>query len=370
MPDATREADPLPKRAQHDASLARRARTPTRRDLRLAGFVGLTILAGYASWLLVRPFLSVIVWASVLALIAKPVHRRLEQKLRSSGLAAGIVVAAVTVALVAPAIFVATTIGGQAMQGAKALRSEYEQGRWRAIAERHPMIGRTVTTLAEQARSATAAMREAFSTRAPRILTWWARAGMELLVTLFALFFLLRDTPQALAFLYGLLPLSEAEADGLVRRVADVVWATTYGTIVVAAVQGTLGGLMFWWLGLPAPLVWGVVMGLLAIVPVLGAFVVWVPAAVFLALEGDWPKALILAAWGGIVIALIDNLLYPVLVGNRLRLHTLPVLIAILGGLLTFGAAGLVIGPAVLTATVEVIAIWRRNTRPRSPAPP
>lgn len=125
---------------------------------------------------------------------------------------------------------------------------------------------------------------------------------------------------------------------------------------------------MFWWLGLPAPLLWGVVMGLLAVVPVLGAFVVWVPAAVFLALEGNWLKALILVAWGGIVIALIDNLLYPALVGNRLRLHTLPVLIVILGGLSLFGAAGLVIGPAVLTATVEVIRIWRRNTRARSPA--
>jgi predicted PurR-regulated permease PerM len=367
LPDATREADQLGKRAPGAESLAR---APTRRELRLAGFVGLTILLGYATWLLVRPFLSVLVWASVLALLVKPLQRRLAQRLRRPGLAAGIAVAAVTVALVAPAILVTATIGRQAVQGAKVLRAEYEQGRWRAVAERHPTIGRAVTTLAAQVRSATTAMREAFSTRAPRILTGWARGAMELLVTLFALFFLLRDAPQALALVHGLLPLSETEADSLVQRVADVVWATTYGTIVVAAVQGTLGGLMFWWLGLPAPFLWGVVMGLLAVVPVLGAFVVWVPAAVFLALEGSWLKALILVAWGGIVIALIDNLLYPALVGKRLRLHTLPVLIVILGGLSLFGAAGLVIGPAVLTATVEVIRIWRRKTRARSPAAP
>ena len=99
----------------------------------------------------------------------------------------------------------------------------------------------------------------------------------------------------------------------LFGRTVDTVQATLYGTIAVAAIQGVLGGLIFWWLGLPTPLLWGLVMGLLALVPVLGAFVVWVPAAIFLALDGSWGKALILSTWGGIVIACVDNLLYPIL---------------------------------------------------------
>jgi predicted PurR-regulated permease PerM len=119
---------------------------------------------------------------------------------------------------------------------------------------------------------------------------------------------------------------------------------------------------MFWWLGLPAPLLWGAIMALLAIVPVLGAFVVWVPAALYLALSGNWGKALILTAWGGIVIALIDNLLYPVLVGKRLRLHTLPVFIAIVGGIVLFGGAGLILGPVTLALTVALVEVWRRRT--------
>jgi predicted PurR-regulated permease PerM len=119
---------------------------------------------------------------------------------------------------------------------------------------------------------------------------------------------------------------------------------------------------MFWWLGLPTPLVWGMVMALLAVVPILGAFVVWIPAAVFLALEGHWAKALILTGWGGIVIALIDNLLYPVLVGERLRLHTLLVFIAILGGLTLFGASGLILGPVVLAVTLALVDVWRWRT--------
>jgi predicted PurR-regulated permease PerM len=119
---------------------------------------------------------------------------------------------------------------------------------------------------------------------------------------------------------------------------------------------------MFWWLGLPVPLVWGVVMGLLAVVPVLGAFVVWVPAALFLALTGSWGKAVILTVWGGVVISIIDNLLYPMLVGQRLKLHTVLAFVSVVGGLIVFGAAGLILGPVAVTATAVLLKIWRSRT--------
>lgn len=108
---------------------------------------------------------------------------------------------------------------------------------------------------------------------------------------------------------------------------------------------------MFWWLGLPTPVFWGFVMGVLAIFPFLGAFVVWVPAAAILVLQGEWGSAAILALWGGVIIATVDNLLYPILVGNRLRLHTLATFIGMVGGIILFGATGIVLGPAVITVT-------------------
>lgn len=159
-----------------------------------------------------------------------------------------------------------------------------------------------------------------------------------------------------------MVPLSEPETYEVFRRINDTIHATVYGTLVVAAVQGFLGGLMFWILGLPASLLWGTLMTLLAIVPILGAFVVWVPAAIFLGLEGSWGKVLILTAWGLGVVSLIDNLLYPILVGQRLRLHTLPVFIAIVGGLALFGSSGLILGPVILAITVALVEIWRRRT--------
>lgn len=186
---------------------------------------------------------------------------------------------------------------------------------------------------------------------------------INLLLTFYLLFYFLRDRQRAWRALADFSPLSRAETNLVARRFMDAVQATIFGTLGVAAVQGTLSGLMFWWLGLPLPLFWGVVIGLLAIVPVLGAFVVWVPAAVFLAFEGHWIKALILAAWGGIIVGGVDNLLYPILVGNRLKLHTVPALIGLIGGIILFGAPGLVLGPAVIVVTLVLVEILKKHFR-------
>lgn len=143
--------------------------------------------------------------------------------------------------------------------------------------------------------------------------------------------------------------------------VADTVHATLYGTLAVAMVQGTLGGLMFWWLGLPAPLLWGMVMALLAVIPVLGAFIIWIPAALFLLLTGKVGQALILTSWGAIVVGGIDNLLYPILVGSRLKIHTVFAFISLVGGVMVFGPSGLVLGPLIFAVTRQLLQVWRRH---------
>jgi predicted PurR-regulated permease PerM len=132
----------------------------------------------------------------------------------------------------------------------------------------------------------------------------------------------------------------------------------------VAAIQGFMGGLMFWILGLPSALFWGVVMGLIAIVHVLCTFLVWAPAAAFLALNGAWWKAAILVGWGAIAIGLIDNLLYPTMVGSQLRLHPVLVFFSVLGGIGFYGPAGVILGPLTLVVTIALVEIWRRRTAP------
>jgi predicted PurR-regulated permease PerM len=173
---------------------------------------------------------------------------------------------------------------------------------------------------------------------------------------------ILRDRHLALRSLRSLLPLTHSEADEVFTRVDDTITATVFGSLVVAFAQGCMGGLIFWWLGLPSPLLWGAVMGVLAVIPVLGTFVIWMPTAMALALQGEWTKAAILATWGALAIGLIDNLLYPFIVGKRMRFHTLLVFIAVVGGIALFGASGIVLGPVVLAVADALLDIWRRRT--------
>jgi len=200
------------------------------------------------------------------------------------------------------------------------------------------------------------------STTAGSVVKVSAYQLIGIFITFYFLFFILRDRKAAFLALRSLSPLSDAEMDRLIMSVGDTIYSTIYGTLVVAIVQGMLGGLMFWWLGLPAPLLWGVVMALLAVIPMFGAFIIWIPAALFLALDGHWGKAIILVLWGTLVVGTIDNLLYPMLVGNRINLHTGLAFIAVLGGLTLFGTAGLILGPVSLTITVGMLEIWRNRT--------
>lgn len=255
--------------------------------------------------------------------------------------------------MVLPGLLVAGRLVDEAARGMIAIKAAIDSGQSQQMMEAHPRIAPFAGWIERQLDlPALIGGAAAWLTNASASLV---RGSIEhafaFLLTFYFLFSFLRDRRTAFATLLNLSPLSESEMRDLAVRTADAIHATFYGTIVCAAVQGTLGGLMFWWLGLPAPLLWGIIMGLLAIVPVFGAFVIWIPAAVFLALDGHWGKALLLTAWGSIVVGGIDNVLYPMLVGNRLRLHTVPAFVSVVGGLVVFGASGVILGPLAVTIT-------------------
>lgn len=335
-------------------------------DRRLVGIA--VILAAAAagvglSLFLAWPFLSALTWAVVLAVVLMPVQRWLEMRLRSRSLAAlaSVVTAALLVCL--PLAMIAQQLMGEAAQGARYLEGIIRQWNEGHLAAAYP---KTAAVLGQVFGSLDPA--DAFGSLSERLTAWSAglvRGSVGQLVTLvitfYFLFYLLRDRAQAQAAFDSLSPFDPPENLAVRVRFTDTVHATVVGTVLVAAVQGTLGGLMFWWLGLPAPAFWGLVMGVLAIVPVLGAFVVWVPAALYLALEGRWLDAALLVGWGGIIIAGIDNLLYPALVGRKLQLHTVVAFIGAVGGVLWLGPSGLVLGPALISVTLLVLGIARKR---------
>jgi predicted PurR-regulated permease PerM len=335
----------------------------TRERLLTLALAGVTVVALYLCYRIALPFIPALTWALALAIVARPVHRWIAERVANADLAAGLAVAFVAVAILAPTWFV----GRHLLQEARATADRFQQaadGDPVALAERAPWLAEQLDWLGQyvDVRGGFQQVVGWVAARAAELVTGSAWAAVELLIVLYILYFLFRDRATILRGLRSMVPLSAAETDEVFARVDDTIYATVYGTVVVALLQGALGGLMFWWLGLPAPVLWGVVMALLAVIPFLGAFVVWVPAAVMLVADGLWGKALVLAGWGTVAVGLIDNLVYPLLVGQRLRLHTVPVFIAFVGGLALFGAAGIILGPAVFAVTLALLDIWRRRT--------
>lgn len=332
--------------------------SPTSRERLSLGVLIALAVAGVALLvLIVAPFVSGLVWAFAFAVVAEPVHRRIVRVLKRRDLAAGIGVLAVTLVLVLPTSFVAWQIGHEARRSIGLVQEQIESGAWRGFMQRDPRLARAYDFIAS--RVDVGEQLDAMATGVPSTVAF---GSVQLLIALFTLFFFFRDRPEIIRFIRSLMPLSDRETDYFFERIQGMTHATIYGTVVVALVQGALGGLMFMLLGIPGAFLWGVVMAVLSVVPNLGSFIVWIPAALVLALQGAWIKAAILAGWGVFVVGTIDNVLYPMLVGHEMRLHTLPVFLSILGGLLVFGAAGLVLGPVILAATVAILEILRRRT--------
>jgi len=323
--------------------------------------MAITVIVVYFCYRLAAPFLPVITWALALAVLFAPFHRWLGLKVKHPNLAATISVLLAAVIVVVPAIFVAQQVIGEAAGGAETIKTMVESGTWRRTLDGHPLLA-PVGHWIEQQFNLPGMVKAAAAWLTNTTTSFLKGSVLQLIgvvLTFYMLFYFLRDRSTILKSLRSLSPLSETDMTRLFGGVTNTIHATFYGTLVVAVVQGTLGGLMFWWLDLPAPLLWGIVMGLLAVVPVLGAFIIWIPAAIFLLLEGSGDKALLLTLWGAIVVGGIDNLLYPMLVGDRLKMHTILAFISIVGGLIVFGPSGLILGPVIVTVTRLLLEVWR-----------
>jgi len=320
------------------------------------------LLVVYLCWRILLPFLPALCWAFALAVIAGNIYGRLA-RVMARNLAAAITVVLCAVVVIVPAILLAGALVREATDlvnritlddGVQGLRTNLEKS---ALAG---TVFRWLDARLDLSREAIGVVRSlagwassAFSS----LLTGSVRMISQVGVTLFVLFYFLRDDEAILRKLRLVIPLPPSATGHLFARIAQVIRVSLCGKLVVASLQGMLGGLMFLWLGLPAPVFWGFMMAALSVFPVIGAFLVWAPAAAALALQGNWRDALLLTGWGLLIIHPVDNLLGPVLVGSALRMHTLLMFFSVIGGIAAFGAAGVVLGPltaAVALALLEV----------------
>jgi predicted PurR-regulated permease PerM len=330
-----------------------------------------TGIALYLCWLMVRPFLGVIAWATVLAIVFYPVHSRLLLHVKRPSLAAllscllTILIILIPIALITLAVFSELSGALTTLQSAVNYMLDPNS---RATGPILTFIGRYVDVT--QLRSE-AFLMERFkgiggqiASQTVGFLGGLAGVVVQMFFVIFTMYYFFKDGDRIFATVRDAMPLEREQAEQIMTRTREVIDASVYGVLSIAVIQGTLGGLAFWALGVPSAIVWGVVMTFLSMVPMLGAFLVWVPAAIYLALSGHWVKALFLVLWGSLVIGMVDNFLRPKLVGSRTRLHELLIFFSVLGGLSVFGVLGVVLGPVVLAITLMLVEVIKAAGKP------
>jgi predicted PurR-regulated permease PerM len=331
---------------------------------RVQAFAILTalVLAAWASWVVIAPFFSVLAWAVVMTVLFFPVHRRIERWLRRPGLAAAVSTLLVILTVLLPTALVATATVAEIRSMASGMPTTVEG--W--VDPANPRWGGVVRTVErfvsleplrnpEFIRASAGDWGLGVASGSLRLVGGAASVLVQMALIVFTMFFLFKDARLVRTSYYHLLPIENQRLESMLVRIRDVINASVYGTLLLAIIQGALGGAAFFVLGLPSPFLWGTVMTLASIIPMLGAFVVWVPAAIFLASTGHLWQAAGLTIWGSVVIGLADNVLRPMLVGSRTRMHELLVLFGVLGGINIFGLLGIVMGPVIFAITLTLI---------------
>lgn len=325
--------------------------------------LGLVTLAAIALCvLLIVPFLPALTWGMALAIIAWPLHRWMSEHVSARGWVAALTCLIVVALVVGGALFVTVQMAREAGSQAERMQEQSANATIRDALGNAPVLRDLVAWMDRTQVDIDNELRKLIATYTQDVssLVQGSIMGiLQFLVAVFIMYHFLKDRGAALDGVRAVLPLSRGESDRVFKGVADSVHANLYATIVTSLIDGIGGGLMFWILGLPAPVTWGVVMFILSILPILGTFIVWAPAAFYLLLVGSWPEALALLAWGVVSWIVTDNFVYVRIAGDRMRMHQVPALIAFLGGLAIFGISGMIIGPAIAAATMALLELWR-----------
>ena len=326
----------------------------------------LVVVSLLLGWILL-PFFGTILWGAIIALLFAPLYRWLLPRLGGRRSAAAIVtVLAVLVIVILPLAGIVASLAREAsalydqLQSGEVNPGVYFHGVFDALPawitgllDRFGMID--FETLQKRLVTALASASQFIATQAVNIGQNTFEFLANLCITLYLAFFLIRDGEDVARRVRHAIPLAPAHKKELFGRFATVVRATVKGNLLVAAIQGALGGVAFWFLGVTGAILWGVLMAFLSLLPAIGAALVWVPVAIYFFISGGTWQGIALVAWGVLVIGLIDNLLRPILVGKDTQMPDYVVMITTLGGMAVFGINGFVIGPAI---AAMFIAVW------------
>ena len=334
--------------------------TRNRDRVRTVSFYAALALLTYLLWVVVRPFILPLCASAMLVVFFYPWHLRLERRVgRSAAALASTLV--VTVLLIVPVLLViwafvreAAAASGSVENALTATQLDRLGHAWEWLQQRVPLLA--AVRLADVL-GAAAGLRGS-PRRARATCCELGVFIFDVIVVVFSMFFLFRDARAVMALVRRVLPFEEEHREAVIAQAHDLVRASVVSSVAVASAQGAAGGALFWVLGLTAPVFWGVVMAFFSLLPVVGAWVIWLPAALWMLANGQTGRGIALLAVGAGVVSLIDNVLRPALLAGRAQMNGLLVLIGLLGGMSAFGLLGIVIGPVVVATMTSLLSAY------------
>ncbi|MBU0615935.1 MAG: AI-2E family transporter [Nanoarchaeota archaeon] len=336
-----------------------------------AAFGALTVIV----YLLLRPFLITILTGGIIAYLFYPVHTLLRKHIKKNALSAFLVTILILILVTIPLSWLFTQMIGEARINYFVVKHTIDSGI--AGCDTNEVICLVVNAFNSIITTpifknyfdfGLEKMTDFLVTSASGFLLAIPRFILDVFIMIFVIFFSLKDGEKFGGQLKRILPFSKKSKDKLLKQINDMTYAVVYGLFVVALIEGFLGGIAFWIFGIPAPVFWGVVMFILAVIPILGPPMVWGPASLILLLQGlsngDGSlvtKAILLALYGFLIILPIDIFLKPKIIGSRGKLHPAIVLLGVFGGVFMFGIMGVIIGPVILCLFTTFIDIYEKE---------
>ena len=315
------------------------------------------ITAIVLTFLIFRPFIAFLILGIILVMFLHPINTYLKQYVKNNSIRSFLMILLTLIIIILPIAFIASSITEEA-------KTVYNEVSNLELTEMNELILEYTgfeVDVEKQILPLVQDIRNFLTSSVTNIISYASELLIKLFVMLFAMYYAFKEGDKMTKKVTNLLPFSKKHKDELIKSIKNVIWGVLYGQLLVAILQGIAGGLMFWIFGLPNPLFWGLMMGILSFIPLLGPPLIWVPAAIISFYQGNVGIAIGILLVGVIIIMNIDNILKPKIIGDRVGLHPLVVLIGILGGIALFGVIGFIVGPIVLALSLIIIKFFNEE---------
>ena len=323
-------------------------------------FIAVLLVVLYLAILVVRPYLSYIILSVVIAYTARPLYKKIQSYLKRSWLSSGIMVLLLILILFIPSLFLVKSLTEQGTRTITAFDVE-------SIKEVNDFIQERTDIdldLEELATNSAERIKNFLINEGLRIIGSIADVLIGIIIMFFVLFYLFKDGEKIYHTIVDVLPLQKSHKHVLFGEMELVTNAVIYGQLIIAIIQGVLGGLAFAIFGLPSPVFWGFIMAIISFLPLVGTPMIYIPAGILQLLQQHYVAGIGLIIWGIVVNANVDSVFRPLIISDKSRLNAALILIGVIGGLKAFGFMGFVLGPLVLGLLIALLQVFKQDFKP------